>query len=116
MCTLFGWPKPTGPYAVGLTAWTLTDPSRLEPFGPPPSAPREFMAHVWYPARPGPKADPLGGNVAFPEAGVWHPRPPVTLVMRQANLPATLPRLIERFHLPRLAYNQTTFVRTHPYP
>ena len=116
MCTLFGWPKPTGPYKVGLTTWLIADPSRLEPFQPGSPGPREFMAHVWYPAQPGPKDDPLGGNVAFPEAGVWHPRPAVTLVMRQGALPDTLRQLIGRFNLPALAYNQVTFARAHAYP
>jgi hypothetical protein len=116
MCTLFGWPQPTGPYKVGITTWLIADPSRLEPFQPGSAGPREFMAHVWYPAQPGPQDDPLGGNVAFPEAGVWHPRPPVTLVMRQGALPDTLRELIQRFNLPGLAYNQVTFVRAHAYP
>jgi predicted dienelactone hydrolase len=74
------------------------------------------MAHVWYPAQPGPKSHPIGGNVAFPEAGVWHPRPPVTLVMRQDPLPATLRQLIQRFNLPGLAYDQVTFLQAHSYP
>ena len=116
MCTLFGWPKPTGPFKVGLTTWLINDPTRLEPFHSGSTAPRKFMAHVWYPAQPGPKDDPLGGNVAFPEAGVWHPRPAVTLVMRQDPLPGTLRGLIQRFKLPGLAYNQVTFARTHVYP
>ena len=116
MCNAFGWPKPTGPYKVGLTTWTITDLSRLEPFQSGASAPREFMAHVWYPAQPGPKDDPLGGNVAFPEAGVWHPRPKVTLVLRQGSLPDTLRQLIQHFELPGLAYNQVTFLRTYSYP
>ena len=121
MCNAFGWPKPTGPYKVGLTTWTITDPSRLEPFQDGAAAqglaaPRQFMSHVWYPAQPGPKDDPLGGNVAFPEAGVWHPKPKVTLVLRQGPLPATLRQLIQRFDLPGLAYNQVTFLRTYSYP
>jgi hypothetical protein len=116
MCTLFGWPKPTGPYPVGITAWTITDPARPELFRPSPAGPREFMAHVWYPAQPGPNADLAGGNVAFPEAGLWHPKPPVTLALRQEPLPNTLRLLIQRFRLPRLAYNQVTFLRTHAYP
>ena len=116
MCNAFGWSKPTGPYKVGLTTWTISDPSRLEPFEEDVTAQREFMAHVWYPAQPGPKDDPLGGNVAFPEAGVWHPRPKVTLVLRQGALPDTLRQLIQRFGLPGLAYNQVTFLRTYSYP
>ena len=116
MCTLFGWPKPGGPYAVGLTTWLISDPSRLEPFLPAGAGPREFMAHVWYPAQPGPKDDPLGATVAFPEAGAWHPRPAARLVMRQDPLPSTLRQLIQRFNLPGAAYNQVTFLRTHSYP
>jgi len=116
MCNAFGWPKPTGPYKVGLTTWTITDPARLEPFEDGAATQRQFMAHVWYPSHPDAKAEPLGGNVAFPEAGVWHPRPKVTLVLRQGSLPATLRQLIQRFALPGLAYNQVTFLRTYSYP
>src|SRR5260221_3524896 len=68
MCTLFGWPKPTGPYKVGLTTWLIADPSRLEPFQPASPSRRELMAHVWHPAQPGLQDDPLGGNRDVPPA------------------------------------------------
>src|SRR5258708_25603778 len=113
MCTLFGWPKPTGPFKVGLTTWLITDPSRLEPFDPGSTTRREFMAHIWYPAQPGPKDDPLGGNVAFPEAGGVHPPPPATPLLRPGPLPAPLRHLIHRLHPPRLASHHLTFVGAH---
>ena len=116
MCTLFGWSKPSGPYAVGLTAWHLEDVRRPDPFQAEPAGPREWMAQVWYPAAPAPDAKTLGGTVAFPEAGVWYPRPPGPLVTRQEPVASTLRQLIPRYGLPSLAFHQVTHLQTHAYP
>jgi predicted dienelactone hydrolase len=43
-------PPPTGPYAVGRTAFHWIDSSRTEPFEPGLSTRREIMVYVWYPA------------------------------------------------------------------
>lgn len=53
--TLLPVPKPyaiTGSYQVGTTTAHLTDFSRQEIYGDDPTAPREIMVQVWYPAEP----------------------------------------------------------------
>jgi predicted dienelactone hydrolase len=54
-----GWllpiPKPyvmTGPYQVGTTVFPLVDEDRNELYAPDPSAKREIIVQVWYPANP----------------------------------------------------------------
>jgi predicted dienelactone hydrolase len=42
-------PKPTGPYLVGTTDFSLTDPDRLEQFTSDPNDVRKFVMRVWYP-------------------------------------------------------------------
>ena len=103
MCTLFGWSKPDGPFAVGVTAWHLSRETR------------EWMVQVWYPAEAGPAGKTLGGTVAFPEAGVWLPRPAGPLVMRQAPMANTLRELLPRFGLPGAAFHQVTHLSTHAF-
>jgi pimeloyl-ACP methyl ester carboxylesterase len=46
----FNLPAPTGPYAIGTTTLTLTDPSRPEPHDP--SLRRTVVVQLWYPATP----------------------------------------------------------------
>jgi dienelactone hydrolase len=46
-------PKPTGDYPVGRATYHLADPSRRDERGSHKDRLREFMVHVWYPARPG---------------------------------------------------------------
>jgi len=48
----FKLPAPTGPYAVGTTTLTLTDPTRLEPHNPSGSfsTRRTVVVQLWYPA------------------------------------------------------------------
>src|SRR5512141_941281 len=111
MCTLFGWSKPGGPFAVGVTGWHLMDGGRVDPSrvrGRQEQAAREWMVQVWYPAGAGPGAKTLGGTVAFPEAGVWHPRPTGPLVMRQEPMASTLRQLLPRYGLPGAAFHQVT--------
>ena len=43
-------PAPTGRYPVGRVARHWTDTSRADPFTADPTAPREMMVYVWYPA------------------------------------------------------------------
>ncbi|AXK85168.1 Platelet-activating factor acetylhydrolase, isoform II [Nocardia farcinica] len=47
----FRLPAPTGAHPVGTTTLHLVDTERREVFGPDPTAPRELMVQVWYPAR-----------------------------------------------------------------
>lgn len=117
MCTTFGWPKPTGPYPVGITAWQIADRLRPDPFAAPEAAgPRAVMVNVWYPAEAAPGARPLGGTVGFPEGGVAYPRPPITLLTRAEPLPATLRRLAARYALPGAALHQVTHLNTFALP
>ena len=117
MCTLFGWPKPTGPHPVGTQAWPLVDPLRADPLVTAgPGGLRTLMVNAWYPAanaEGGPAGSRLGGTVGFPEGGVLYPRPPFTLLARQGPLPATLRRLVEHHALPGAALSQITHLTTH---
>lgn len=47
---MFQFPAPTGPYAIGTKTYHWVDESRAD-FGDP-SAPRELMVQLWYPAEP----------------------------------------------------------------
>jgi dienelactone hydrolase len=51
---VFVLPEPRGPYRVGTFVSYLVDPSRHERHSQSPSAPRELMIQVWYPAKDGP--------------------------------------------------------------
>lgn len=42
----------SGPYPVGTREFHLVDAHRVEIYGEDPSAPREIMAQIWYPAAP----------------------------------------------------------------
>jgi predicted dienelactone hydrolase len=52
----FELPPPTGGQAIGVTSWTLTDPSRQEEFAP--GTRRQVRVSAWYPALPTPDAKP----------------------------------------------------------
>jgi hypothetical protein len=43
-------PAPTGPDRVGRTVYDWVDQSRMDPFAPNGSTPRELSVWVWYPA------------------------------------------------------------------
>jgi predicted dienelactone hydrolase len=43
-------PKPSGPNAVGVRSFEVTDPSRPGLFKVAPTAPRRLLVRVWYPA------------------------------------------------------------------
>lgn len=51
-------PVPTGPYAVGTTEFTWTDPAREETFTASPDDRRALQVRLWYPARRMPRAQP----------------------------------------------------------
>lgn len=54
---VFGFPEPTGPYAVGTVTYDWVDGSRPEIFTADPDDHRELMAQVWYPAAPGARGE-----------------------------------------------------------
>ena len=47
---VFHFPQPSGPYAIGTLTYHWVDADRPEIFSPDPSARREFMTQIWYPA------------------------------------------------------------------
>ena len=49
---------PTGPYAVGVTTFAVTDPVRKEIYSDNPLDARAVLVQVWYPAVPAPGAQP----------------------------------------------------------
>ena len=49
---------PTGPYAVGVTTFAVTDPVRKEIYSDNPLDARAVLVQVWYPAVPTPGAQP----------------------------------------------------------
>lgn len=51
-------PALTGPYPVGRTIVDRTDHTRTDPLAARPGAPRELSVWLWYPASPGPGAQP----------------------------------------------------------
>jgi dienelactone hydrolase len=51
-------PEPTGPYPVGRVTYHLVDASRDDDRGTHKDRKREFMVHVWYPARSGAEGKP----------------------------------------------------------
>jgi predicted dienelactone hydrolase len=53
---VFHFPKPGGPYAIGTLTYHWIDTSRPELFTTDPTAPRELIAQVWYPAKKKPSA------------------------------------------------------------
>lgn len=50
---IFGFPHPTGPYAIGTLTYHWIDASRSEAFGAHPQDRRELMVQIWYPAAAG---------------------------------------------------------------
>jgi dienelactone hydrolase len=49
----FYFPKPIGPYAVGVKTYHWVDANRKEVLGDDPAHPnRELMVNIWYPAQP----------------------------------------------------------------
>jgi predicted dienelactone hydrolase len=48
---MFAFPMPSGPHAIGTMTYHWVDETRAD-FGDP-SAPRELMVQLWYPAEPG---------------------------------------------------------------
>ena len=49
-------PAPSGPDRVGRAVYDWVDQSRMDPFAPNGSTPRELSVWIWYPAEPAPGA------------------------------------------------------------
>ena len=70
---VFGFPPPSGPYAIGTLTFHWADSARPEVFAADSRARRELMVQVWYPA----PAQASGARAAYlPDAGVVHRREP----------------------------------------
>jgi hypothetical protein len=46
------FPRTTGPFAIGRTAYVWSDPAKTDPFALKPGTRRELVAWIWYPAAP----------------------------------------------------------------
>jgi dienelactone hydrolase len=77
-------PAPSGPDRVGRVVYDWVDQSRMDPFAPNGSTPRELSVWIWYPAEPAPGARtasywPADWQRALGEAGgindLVHTRP-----------------------------------------
>jgi hypothetical protein len=55
---VFGFPKPTGTFAVGTASLHLVDHKRQEMFSQKTNAPREIMIQIWYPAESDGRQEP----------------------------------------------------------
>jgi predicted dienelactone hydrolase len=50
---VFGFPQPTGPYAIGTLTYHWVDEARPDVFSTNPNDRRELMVQIWYPASVG---------------------------------------------------------------
>jgi predicted dienelactone hydrolase len=89
---VFGFPHPTGPYAIGTLTYHWVDGARPEVFTTNPADHRELMVQIWYPAKPDPSA-PRAPYI--PDAGV------------------IAPALARRLHLPGLALGHLKYITSN---
>jgi predicted dienelactone hydrolase len=92
---VFGFPHPTGPYAIGTSTYHWVDAARPEVFTADPHDRRELMVQLWYPAKPDPSA----------ARAPW---------VQDAD--ALAPALARAFHLPRFAFGHFKYVTTNAIP
>jgi predicted dienelactone hydrolase len=83
-------PAPTGPFTVGRTTCTWSDPTHADPLAPQPGK-RELLAWIWYPATPRQPPQPFEDYLPAP----WR-----TAVQRQLGMLLTqfLTRDLSRVH------------------
>lgn len=89
---VFGFPKPTGPYALGTVTYAWRDASRGELFTPDPSDRREILAQVWYPAI----AEPAASRAPY-----------------LADAETVTPSMAQLFHAPSFLLAHFRYVTTH---
>jgi predicted dienelactone hydrolase len=92
---VFGFPHPTGPYAIGTSTYHWVDAARPEVFTADPHDRRELMVQLWYPAKPDPSA----------ARAPW---------VQDAD--ALAPALTRAFHLPWFAFGHFKYVTTNAIP
>lgn len=56
---VFRFPPPSGPHAIGTLTYHWVDASRREVFAVDPTARRELMIQIWYPAASGSRSTPV---------------------------------------------------------
>ena len=92
---VFGFPPPSGPYAIGTLTFHWADTARPEAFAADSRARRELMVQVWYPA----PAQASGARAAYlPDAGV------VTAAFARIQ------------HLPAFIFGHLQYVTTNAMP
>ncbi|HEV8647899.1 MAG TPA: carboxylic ester hydrolase [Actinomycetes bacterium] len=92
---VFGFPHPTGQYAIGTVTYHWVDAGRPEVFTADPHDRRELMVQLWYPA----KADPSAPRAAY---------------IQDAD--AVAPALARAFHLPGFAFGHFKYITTNAIP
>ena len=88
-------PEPSGPFEIGTLSMYFVDEDRTEIYGPEPGGPRELMVQVWYPADPGPNAEP----------GSW-----------SEDIDQIGPANAERLGFPPFVLDHLVLAKTHSYP
>jgi len=87
-------PTPPGPYAVGSVSYDWMDTTRAETYSSDPSAKRELMVQIWYPAQPAADAK---------------------TVPLLDNFDVALPAFANFLKVPSFALEHLRLVRTHAY-
>jgi Platelet-activating factor acetylhydrolase, isoform II len=92
---VFGFPHPTGPYAIGTVTYHWVDATRPEVFTADPHDRRELMVQLWYPAKPDHSA----------ARAPWVP-----------DADAVAPALARAFQLPGFAFGHFRYVTSNAIP
>jgi predicted dienelactone hydrolase len=92
---VFHFPHPGGPYLIGTLTYHWIDADRSEVFTSDPTARRELMVQIWYPAR----GDPSSTHAPY--------------VQDAGPLSAALARI---FHFPAFIFSEFRYVTTHAIP
>ncbi len=106
-------PKPSGPYAVGVRTFELTDASRPGVLAAKPNEPRRLLVRVWYPAgdvtslKPRPYFTPLEARTMGRSVGDLLKFPPFFTYLRhvRTNSYEDAPLRPGSQHLPVVFYN-----------
>jgi len=91
---VFRFPAPSGPYQIGTLTYHWVDESRHEAFSADPTARRELMVQLWYPAH----ADPASRRAPY---------------VADARVFASMARLL---HLPAFMFSHFRDITTNAFP
>src|SRR6266540_3180417 len=92
---VFGFPPPTGPYAIGTLTYHWVDAHRPEVFTADPNDHRELTVQIWYPAK----------------ADASSPRAPWV-----QDAGALAPALARLFHVPEFTFGYWKYVTSNAIP